>query len=76
MTTAKEYGEQQLYNAAVLTAGAVAVSYASRKLTKDTLGVPMTLSGSAKLAIAFGLSAIGIKMLKDKKYLPDNPFKT
>ncbi len=75
MTTAKEYGEQ-LYDAAVLTAGAVAVSYASRKLTKDTLGVPMTLSGSVKLAIAFGLSAIGIRTLKDKKYLPDNPFKT
>ncbi len=75
MTTTKEYGEQ-LYNAAVLTAGAVAVSYASRKLTKDTLGVPMTLGGVAKLVIAFGLSAIGVKTLKDKKYLPDNPFKT
>ena len=75
MTTAKEYGEQ-LYDAAVLTVGAVVVSYASRKLTKDTLGVPMTLGGSAKLALAFGLSAIGVKVLKDKKYLPDNPFKT
>ncbi len=75
MTTAKEYGKQ-LYDAAVLTVGAVAVSYASRKLTKDTLGVPMTLGGSAKLALAFGLSAIGVKVLKDKKYLPDNPFKT
>ena len=75
MTTAKEYGEQ-LYDAAVLTAGAVAVSYTSRKLTKDTLGVPMTLNGSVKLALAFGLSAIGVKILKDKKILPDNPFKT
>ena len=75
MTTAKEYGEQ-LYDAAVLTVGAVAVSYASRKLTKDTLGVPMTLNGSVKLALAFGLSAIGVKILKDKKILPDNPFKT
>ncbi len=75
MSKSKEYGEQ-LYEAAVLTVGAVWVSYASRKLTKDTLGVPMTLSGSAKLALAFGLSAIGIKMLKDKKVLPDNPFKT
>ncbi len=71
---AKEYGEQ-LYEAAVLTAGAVAVSYVSRKLTKDTLGVPMTLNGSMKLALAFGLSAIGIKTLKDKKILPDNLFK-
>ena len=65
----------QLYDAAVLTVGAVGVSFASRKLTKDTLGVPMTLSGSAKLALAFGLSAIGVKMLKDKSILPDNPFK-
>ncbi len=74
MTTAKEYGEQ-LYEAAVLTAGAVGVSIASRKLTKDTLGVPMTLNGYAKLALAFGISAIGVKALKDKKWLPDNPFK-
>ena len=71
MSKSKEYGEQ-LYDAAVLTVG---VSYASRKLTKDTLGVPMTLSGSAKLALAFGLSAIGVKILKDKSVLPANPFK-
>ena len=75
MTTAKEYGKQ-LYEAAILTVGAVAVSAASRKLTKDTLGVPMTLNGYVKLTLAFGISAIGIKILKDKKYLPDNPFKT
>ncbi len=75
MSKAKEYGEQ-LLEAAVLTAGAVGVSYASRKLTKDTLGIPMTLNGSVKLALAFGLSVIGIKTLKDKKILPDNPFKT
>ncbi len=74
MSKSKEYAEQ-LYEAAILTVGAVAVSFASRKLTKDTLGVPMTLSGSAKLALAFGLSAIGVKMLKDKKILPNNPFK-
>ena len=75
MTTAKEYAEQ-LYEAAILTVGAVGVSYASRKITEDTLGVPMNLGGSAKLALAFGLSTIGVKMLKDKKVLPDNPFKT
>ncbi len=74
MTTAKDYIEQ-LYEVAVLTVGAVAVSYASRKTTKDTLGIPMTLNGSVKLALAFGLSAVGVKVLKDKKYLPDNPFK-
>ncbi len=68
MSKSKEYGAQ-LYDAAVLTAGAVGISFASKKLTKDTLGIP-------KLALAFGLSAIGVKMLKDKDLLPDNPFKT
>ncbi len=75
MSKSKEYGEQ-LYDAAILTVGAVAISYASRKITKDTLGVPMTPNGSAKLALAFGLSAIGVKMLKDKSILPANPFKS
>ncbi len=75
MSKSKEYGAQ-LYDAAVLTAGAVGISFASRKLTKDTLGVPMMLGGAARLTLAFGLSAIGVKMLKDKDLLPDNPFKT
>ncbi len=35
----------------------------------------MTFNGAAKLALAFGLSAIGVKALKDKSVLPDNPFK-
>ncbi len=75
MSKSKEYGAQ-LYDAAVLTAGAIGVSYVSRKLTKDTLGVPVTLKGAAKLVIAFGLSAIGVKALKDKDLIPANPFKT
>ena len=33
-------------------------------------------NGAAKLALAFGLSAIGVKTLKDKSLLPENPFKT
>ena len=75
MSKSKEYGVQ-LYDAAVLTPGAVGISFASRKLTRDTLGVPMMLNGDAKLALAFGLSAIGVKTLKDKSMLPNNPFKT
>ncbi len=75
MSKSKEYGAQ-FYDAAVLTSGAVGISFASRKLTKDTLGVPMTLGGAARLTLVFGLSAIGVKMLKDKSILPDNPFKT
>ncbi len=74
MSKSKEYGAQ-LFDAAILTAGAVGISFASRKLTKETRGVPMTLGGAAKLALAFGLSAIGVKILEDKKLLPNNPFK-
>ncbi len=47
MSKPKEYGEQ-LYDAAVLTVGAVGVSFVSKKLIKDTLGIPMTLNGAAK----------------------------
>ena len=43
MSKPKEYREQ-IY-ATVLTVGAVGVSFVSKKLTKDTLGVPMTLKG-------------------------------
>ncbi len=75
MSKSKEYGEK-FYDAALLTVGAVGISFVSKKLTKETLGVPMSLSGATKLALAFGLSTIGVKMLKDKSMLPDNPFKT
>ena len=71
MSKPKEYGEQ-LYDAAILTVGAVGVSFVSKKLT-GVLGVPKL---AAKLALAFGISAIGVKTLKDKSLLPDNPFKT
>ncbi len=49
MSKFKEYGAQ-LYDTAVLTAGAGGISFASRKLMKETQGVPMTLGGMAKLA--------------------------
>jgi hypothetical protein len=75
MSKTKDFGKE-LYHAALLTAGAVGVSFVSRKLTKESLGVPMTLNGAAKLTLAFGLSAVGIKMLEDKSYVPDDPFKS
>jgi hypothetical protein len=74
MTTQKEV-MKEVYDAAVLTAGAIAISFASKKLTKENLGVPTTVMGTSKLALAFGLSAVGVKRLEAKKMLPENPFK-
>ena len=60
----------ELYTAAVLTAGLVGVSFASKKVAKDSLGIPTTPNGLVKLAVALGLSAVGVKYLQDKDYLP------
>jgi hypothetical protein len=75
MTTQKEV-MKEVYDAAILTAGAIAISFASKKLAGDNLGVQTTVLGASKLVLAFGLSAVGIKMLEDKKLLPANPFKS
>jgi hypothetical protein len=75
MTTQKDV-MKEIYDAAILTAGAIAISLASKKLVKDNLGVQTTVLGASKLVLAFGLSAVGVKMLEDKKLLPANPFKS
>ena len=64
------------YTAAVITAGAVGVSYASQKFfvckqEKTPLGVPETVNGAAKLAVAVGLGTLLVKKLQEKKYLPE-----
>ena len=61
----------KLYTAAVITAGVVGISYASKKVTKDSLGAPSTLNGAAKLVAAIGLSAVCVKVFQEKKYLPE-----
>jgi hypothetical protein len=75
MTTQKEV-MKEVYDAAILTADAIAISLASKQLAKDNLGIQATVLGASKLVLAFGLSAVGIKMLEDKKLLPANPFKS
>ena len=68
--TSKNDVLNELYTAAVLTVGAVGVSYVSKKVTKDSLGLPTTPNGVMKLAVAIGLSAVGVKYLQDKDYIP------
>ena len=58
--TSKNDVMNELYTAAAITAGLVAVSYASKKVVKDSLGVPSSLNGLAKLTAAIGVSAIAL----------------
>ena len=58
------------YTAAAITAGAVGVSYASKKFLKTPLGVPETVNGTAKLAVAVGLGSLLVKTLQGKEYIP------
>ena len=60
-----------VYNALAITAGAVGVSMASRKLLKTPLEVPENVNGAVKLAAAVELGTFFVKTLQEKKYLPD-----
>ena len=59
------------YTAAAITAGAVGISYASKKFLKTPLGVPETVNGAAKLAVAVRLGTLLVKELQKKKYIPE-----
>ena len=58
------------YTAAAITAGAIGVSYASKKFLKTPLGVPETVNGAPKLAVAVGLGSLLVKTLQGKEYIP------
>ena len=64
--TSKNDVLNELYTAAVLTAGVVGVSYVSKKVAKDSLGIPMTTNGVVKLAVAIGLSVLVSSIFKTK----------
>jgi hypothetical protein len=66
---------EEVYNAVLLTAGAVGISMASKKLLKEPLGTQDNLKGMLKLAVSVSLSSLLVSYLKEKKYIPDDPFK-
>ena len=67
---------KEVYDAVLLTAGAVGISMASKKILKEPLGTPENAKGMLKLAVSVSLSSLLVSYLKEKKYLPDDPFKT
>ena len=66
----------EFYNARLIALGAVETSMASRKLTKDGLGVTSSTQGALKLAAAVGGGALLVKFLQKKDYVPKELFKS
>jgi hypothetical protein len=66
----------EVYNAVLLTARAVGISMASKKLLGEPLGTPENVQGMAKLAVSVSLASLLVSYLKEKQYIPDDPFKS
>ena len=64
-----------LYNAGLITLGAVATSMVTRKLMKDGLGVPGSTQGILKLVVAVGGGSVLVRYLQKMNYVPEEPFK-
>ena len=62
--------KEGLYDAALVTAGATAVGFVSRKAVGTQLGTPETLKGSLKLGVAIGVGCFLIKYAKKQKWIP------
>ena len=75
MSLAKNEVMNTLYNAGLITLGAVATSMVSRKLMKDGLGVTGSTQGVMKLVAAVGGGSVLVKYLQKMNYVPEDPFK-
>ena len=60
-----------LYTAGLLVVGMTGVSFLAKKVFKDSLGVPSTPTTLMKLAVALGISTVGVKYVQDKDYIPE-----
>ena len=64
-----------VYNAGLITLGAVATSMASKKLVKEDLGVNSSSRSILRLSAAVAGGALAVKYLQKKDYVPAEPFK-
>ena len=67
-----------IYNADLITLGAVGTSMISKKLMKDGLGVTnasQSTQGVLKLAVAVGGGSVMVKYLQKMGYVPEEPWK-
>ena len=71
MSFTMEEFKKEAYNAALITVGATAVGFASRKAVGTQLGTPETLKGALKLGVAVGLGVVAVKYLQTRKFIPE-----
>ena len=64
----------ELYDATLISFGAVVVPMVSKKGLGQKLTMAENLISTLKLAAAVGLSTIGIKYAQDETWLPTDPF--
>lgn len=60
----------ELYDSALLTPGAVAVSMLAKKALNMPLGTPESIKG------AVALSSVAVKWAQEKNHIPTDPFKS
>ena len=75
MWLTKEEVLNRLYNAGLITLGAVGVSMASQKILKDDLDVRCSAQRVLRLAVAVGGGSVLVKFLQKKEDVPAEPFK-
>ena len=71
----KKEAMNELFDSTLITMGAVGIGMVTRKAIGDGLSTPASLMTTLKLAVAIGLSTLGVKYAQDKKWIPENPFK-
>ena len=71
MSITKEQVIKMVYDAGLTTLGAVAVGFASKKLLKTELGVPMSGIGIVKMAGSIAGGTAIVSYMKQKKWIPD-----
>ena len=64
-----------IYNAGLITLGAVVTSMASKKLVKEDLGVSSSARSILRMVVAVGGGSLLVKFLQKKDYVPSEPFK-
>ena len=65
----------ELFDCTLVALGAVGIGMVTRKAIGDGLSTPASLMTTLKLAVAVGVSTLGVKYAQDKKWIPENPFK-